>query len=265
MSTGWFRAWLAGHPAANEDEEHVKEVSPPLEQFVVKPIVPLHLGPYDISYTNSALLMTIIVALIVLFLVGATRRNALVPGRLQSVAELTYEFVANMVRDNVGTEGMAFFPLVFAIFMFVLFGNFLGLVPYSFTVTGQAVVTFGLSIFVFIFVTLVGLVRHRMHFFSFFLPPGAPALMAPVMVPIEIVSYLSRPLSLGIRLFANMVAGHTMMAVFAGFVITLGVFGLLPIAINVAMYALEMIVCALQAYVFAILTCVYLNDAIHLH
>lgn len=241
------------------------EVSPALEQFVIKPLVPLHIGRLDISYTNSALLMTIVVALIMLLLVGGTRRGALIPGRLQSVAELSYEFVAGMVRENVGHEGIEYFPLVFSIFMFVLFSNFLGLVPYSFTVTGQIVVTFALSISVFLLVTLVAFIRHGVHFFTFFFPPGAPVFMAPVLVPIEIISYLSRPVSLGIRLFANMMAGHTMMAVFAGFTITLGLFGFLPVAINVAMFALEMIVCALQAYVFTILSCLYLRDAIHLH
>jgi len=243
----------------------VAEVSAPLEQFVVKPLVSLHIGSIDISYTNAALLMTIVVAAVMLLLVGGTRRGALVPGRLQSLAELSYEFVAGMIRENVGTEGIVFFPLIFSIFMFVLFSNFLGLIPYSFTVTGQIVVTFSLSIFVFLLVTVVAFARHGVHFFSFFFPPGAPVFMAPVLVPIEIISYLSRPVSLSIRLFANMMAGHTMMAVFAGFTITLGIFGFLPIAINVAMFALEIIVCALQAYVFTILTCLYLRDAIHLH
>ncbi len=241
------------------------EVSAPLEQFVIKPLVSLHIGSVDISYTNSALLMTIVVAAIMLLLLGTTRRAALIPGRLQSVAELCYEFVANMVRENVGHDGIEYFPLVFSIFMFVLFGNFLGLIPYSFTVTGQIVVTLALALFVFFTVTVVAFVRHGFHFFRFFFPPGAPVFMAPVLVPIEIISYLSRPVSLSIRLFANMMAGHTMMAVFAGFTITLGIFGVLPIAINVAMFALEIIVCALQAYVFTILTCLYLHDAIHLH
>lgn len=241
------------------------EVSAPLEQFVIKPLVPIHIGSTDISYTNSALMMTIVVALIMLLLVGATRRAALVPGRLQSAAEMCYEFVANMVRENVGTEGIEYFPLVFSIFMFVLFGNFLGLIPYSFTFTGQVVVTFALAIFVFLLVTLVAFIKHGIHFFTFFFPAGAPKVMAPVLIPIEVISYMSRPVSLGIRLFANMMAGHTMMAVFAGFTITLGIFGFLPIAINVAMFALEMIVCALQAYVFTILSCLYLRDAIHLH
>src|SRR5579863_2353466 len=147
--------------------------------------------------------MTLVVALIMLLLLGTTRRSALIPGRLQSVSELSYEFVAGMVRENVGHDGIEYFPLVFSIFMFVLFSNFLGLIPYSFTVTGQIVVTFALSIFVFLLVTLVAFIRHGVHFFSFFFPPGAPVFMAPVLVPIEIVSYLSRPLSLGIRLFAN--------------------------------------------------------------
>ena len=241
------------------------QVSPPLEQFVIRPLIPIHIGTADISYTNSALLMTIAVALIMLLLLGPTRRAGLVPSRLQSVAEMSYEFVANMVRQEVGTEGIEYFPLVLSIFMFVLFANFLGLIPYSFTVTGQIVVTAALSLFVFVLVTLIGLIRHGFHFFTFFFPPGAPAFMAPVIIPIEVVSYLSRPMSLSIRLFANMMAGHTMMAVFAGFTITLGVFGFFPIAINVAMFALEVIVCALQAYVFTILTCLYLRDAIHLH
>jgi F-type H+-transporting ATPase subunit a len=237
----------------------------PLEQFMIERIVPLHIGSVDISYTNSALMMTIAVALITLLLVGATRRGALVPGRLQSVAELSYEFIAGMVRENIGHDGIEFFPLVFSIFMFVLFGNMLGLIPYSFTFTSHIIVTFALALFVFFLVTLVAFIRHGVHFFSFFFPPGAPVFMAPILVPIEIVSYLSRPVSLSIRLFANMMAGHTMMAVFAGFTITLGLFGFFPIAINVALYALEVIVTALQAYVFTILTCLYLRDAVHLH
>lgn len=241
------------------------EVSAPLEQFVIRPIIPIHIGTADLSFTNSALLMTLAVALTMLLLVGATRRGALVPTRLQSLAELSYEFVANMVRDNMGTEGIEFFPLVFAIFMFVLFGNFLGLIPYSFSFTGQIVVTFALAIFVFVLATAVGFIKHGFHFFSFFMPPGAPLFMAPVLIPIEIISYMSRPISLGIRLFANMMAGHTMMAVFAGFTLTLGFFGFFPILINVAMFGLEVIVCALQAYVFTILTCLYLRDGIHLH
>jgi F-type H+-transporting ATPase subunit a len=209
--------------------------------------------------------MTIVVVASTALLVLATSRAALVPGRLQSVAELAYEFVAGMVRENVGTEGSEFFPLIFSIFMFVLLGNLIGLVPYTFTFTGQIVVTFALAIFVFLLVTIVAFIRHGIHFFTFFFPKGAPIVMAPILVPIEIISYLSRPVSLGIRLFANMMAGHTMMAVFAGFTVTLGLFGFLPLAVNVALYGLEFIVAALQAYVFTILSCLYLRDAIHLH
>ncbi len=237
----------------------------PLAQFLITRLIPLHIGRYDISFTNASLLMTIIVALITLLLVATTRRAALVPGRLQSVAELSYEFVAGMVRDTIGSEGEQYFPLVFSIFMFVLFANLLGLVPYSYTVTSQVVVTFALAIFVVGLATLVGLLRHRFHFFSFFFPPGAPILLAPILIPVEIISYLSRPVSLSLRLFANMMAGHTMMAVFAGFVVALGFFGFLPIVANAAMYALELVIAVLQAYVFAILTCLYLYDAIHLH
>lgn len=232
---------------------------------MIERIVPLHIGSVDISYTNSALLMTIAVALITLLLVVGTRRRAMVPGRLQSVAEMSYEFIAGMVNENIGHDGIEFFPLVFTIFMFVLFGNVLGLIPYSFTFTSHIIVTFALALFVFLVVVLVAFARHGIHFFTFFFPPGAPVFMAPILVPIEVVSFLSRPVSLSIRLFANMMAGHTMMAVFAGFTITLGFFGFFPIAINVALFALEVIVTALQAYVFTILTCLYLRDAVHLH
>jgi F-type H+-transporting ATPase subunit a len=237
----------------------------PLEQFTIHRLIPIRLGSLDISYTNSALLMTLAVLLATLILVAATARAALVPSRLQSVAELLYEFVAGMVRDNVGDEGRRYFPLVFSIFIFILFGNLLGLVPYSFTFTGQIIVTFALALFVFLFVTILALIRHGIHFFSFFFPPGAPVVMAPLLVPIEIISYLTRPVSLSLRLFANMLAGHTMLAVFAGFTVALGLFGFLPLAFNVALIALELVINLLQAYVFAILTCLYLSDAIHLH
>jgi len=238
----------------------------PLEQFTIVRIIPIHIGKLDLSYTNAALLMTISVALATLLLVAATARASLVPGRLQSVAELLHEFVARMVRDNVGEEGRRYFPLVFSIFIFILFGNLLGLVPYSFSFTAQIIVTFALALFVFLFVTVLALILHRIRFFTFFFPPGAPIVMAPLLVPIEIISYLTRPVSLSLRLFANMLAGHTMLAVFAGFTVALGVFGFwLPLAFNVALIALELVINVLQAYVFAILTCLYLSDAIHLH
>ncbi len=243
--------------------------SGPLEQFLITRLIPLHIGGYDISYTNAALLMTIAVALITLLLVATGRRGTLVPGRLQSVAELSYEFVAGMVHDTIGEEGERYFPLVFSIFMFILFANLLGLVPYSYTVTSQVVVTFALAIFVVGLATLIGFLRHGLRFFSFFFPPGAPVLLAPILIPVEIVSYLSRPISLSLRLFANLMAGHTVMAVVAGFVVSLGLHyvvpGVLPLAVDAALYALELVIAVLQAYVFAILTCLYLYDAIHLH
>jgi F-type H+-transporting ATPase subunit a len=239
--------------------------SGPLEQFMIERLIPLHIGRFDVSYTNAALMMTVAVVLIILLLIGATRRASLVPGRLQSIAELSYEFVAGMVRDNIGHEGIEYLPLVFSLFMFILFGNFLGLVPYSFTFTSHVIVTFALAIFVVGLATVVAFWRHGIHFFTFFFPPGAPVLLAPILVPIEVISYLSRPVSLSLRLFANMMAGHTVMAVFASFVVALGLFGFLPLAVNAALFALEIVIAALQAYVFAILTCLYLYDAIHMH
>jgi len=238
----------------------------PLAQFEIKTLIPLQMGQTDVSYTNSALFMTVTVILITLFLVFGMRRRALVPGRLQSVAELSYEFVANLLRDTVGNEGRKYFPFVFSLFMFILFGNMLGMIPYSFTFTSHIIVTFAMALVVFIGVTVIGFVRHGLHFFSFFVPPGVSVVLWPLMIPIEIISYLSRPISLSVRLFANLTAGHTMLKVFAGFVISLGVVGgFLPLAFVVALTGLELLIAFLQAYVFTILTCFYINDAIHLH
>jgi F-type H+-transporting ATPase subunit a len=237
----------------------------PLHVFQIERIVPLHLGGYDVSFTNSALLMVISLVGITLFLVLGMRRQALVPGRAQSMAELSYEFIANLLRDTVGSEGRKYFPIVFTIFMFVLFGNLLGMFPYSFTFTSHIVVTFALAICVFIGVTILGFAKHGVHFFSFFVPPGVSVALWPLLIPIEIISYLSRPVSLSVRLFANMLAGHTLLQVFAGFVAALGVFGVLPLAFVVALSGLEFLIAFLQAYVFTILTCLYINDALHLH
>ena len=238
----------------------------PLEQFEIKPLVPIHIGGLDLSFTNSALMMTIAVGAATLFLVGGAARREAVPGRWQSMAEMSYEFVAGMVRDNIGTEGRQYFPFVFSLFMFILFGNMIGMIPYGFTFTSHIIVTFGLAALVFVVVTGVGLVRHGMHFFSYFMPSGVPLWMAPLIVPIEIISYLSRPISLSVRLFANMMAGHTMLKVFAGFTVMLGVLGgWIPLAVNVALTGFEILVAVLQAYVFTILTCLYLHDAVHLH
>jgi F-type H+-transporting ATPase subunit a len=181
------------------------------------------------------------------------------------MAELSYEFVVNLIRDTVGSEGRRYFPFVFTIFMFVLFGNMLGMVPYSFTFTSHIIVTFAMALVVFVGVTILGFVKHGLHFFSFFVPPGVSIAMWPLLIPIEILSYFSRPISLSVRLFANMLAGHTLLKVFAGFVPALGLAGVLPLAFVTALSGLEIVIAFLQAYVFAILTCLYINDALHLH
>ncbi|MGB0670739.1 MAG: F0F1 ATP synthase subunit A [Rhodospirillales bacterium] len=238
----------------------------PLHQFEIKRLVPIEFGSFDASFTNSSLFMVLTVATIVLFLSMGMRRQALVPGRWQSMAELSYQFIANLVRDTVGNQGRPYFPFIFTLFFFVLIGNIWGMIPYSFTFTSHIIVTFVMAFFVFVMVTVIALAKHGMHFFSFFMPPGAPIYMAPLLVPIEIISYLSRPISLSVRLFANMLAGHTLLKVFAGFVISLGIIGgWLPLIFVVALTGLEFVIAFLQAFVFTILTCLYLNDALHLH
>ena len=238
----------------------------PLEQFVIKPLIPLHVGGVDISFSQSALWMGISVLLITLLMTLSVRSKALVPGRWQNVSEMLYEFIFGMVNDNLGDESKKYFPFVFSVYMIVLMGNLLGMVPYSFTYTSHIIVTGALALAVFILATGVGIVRHGLHFFSLFLPKGLPWALMPLIVVIEIISYLSRPISLSVRLFANMVAGHTMLKVFAGFSVMLGVvLGVLPMVVNVALYGLEIMIAFIQAYVFAILACIYLKDAIELH
>ncbi|MFT6579825.1 MAG: F-type H+-transporting ATPase subunit a [Alphaproteobacteria bacterium] len=209
--------------------------------------------------------MVITLGLVSAFMILGMRRSAIVPGRWQCAAELAYEFVAGLLRDTVGQEGRKYFPFVFTLFMFILCGNLLGMVPYSFTFTSHIVVTFALAFVIFIGVTVLGFAKHGMHFFSFFVPPGTPLPMYPLLIPIEVISYLSRPISLSVRLFANMLAGHTLLKVIAGFVAALGFFGVLPLAFVVALTGLEILIAFLQAYVFTILTCLYINDALHLH
>ncbi len=237
----------------------------PLHQFNIEHIADFHVGGLDLSYTNSSLLMTIAAVLITVVMVAATRNASLVPGRLQSLAEMLYDFVAKMVDDNVGEEGRQYFPFLFTLFMFILFGNLLGMVPYSFTYTSHIVVTFALAATVFVGVTLIGIARHGFRFLGLFVPHGVPAPLLILLVPIELLSYCIRPFTLSIRLFANMVAGHTMLVIFAGFVGSLGVFFFAPIAMDAALVLLEFLVAVLQAYVFTILSCLYLRDAIHLH
>jgi len=238
----------------------------PLEQFKIDRLIHIPLGGIDASFTNSSLFMLVAIALITLFLTLAMRQSALVPGRWQSMAELSYEFVGKMIRDNVGNEGRQYFPFIFSLFMFILFCNLLGMVPYSFTVTSQIIVTFALALVVFLGVTVIGFIRHGAHFLKLFVPSGVPLALLPLLVVIEVLSYLIRPVSLSVRLFANMLAGHTMLKVFGGFVVALGILGgWAPLAFVVALTGLEIGIAILQAYVFAILTCIYLNDAINLH
>ncbi len=238
----------------------------PLAQFEIKTLVPIEIAGVDASFTNSSLFMVLTVITISLFLIGGMRKGALVPGRWQSMAELSYVFIANMIKDTVGSEGRPYFPFIFTIFMFVLVGNLWGMMPYSFTFTSHIAVTFAMAFFIFVGVTLIAIAKHKLHFLSFFMPPGVPIVMAPLLVPIEIISYLSRPISLSVRLFANMLAGHTLLKVFAGFIISLGVAaGWLPFVFVIALTGLEFVIAFLQAFVFAILTCLYLNDALHLH
>lgn len=239
----------------------------PLAQFEVKKIIPLHLGNYDISFTNASLYMILSVLCIALFVSMGMRRRALVPGRFQMMVELSYNFIANLISENAGKEAVVYFPLVFSLFMFVLFCNLLGLTPYSFTVTSHIIVTFALAAFIFIGVTLLAIAKHGLgHFLGSFLPAGTPGWMAPMMYFIELFSYLARPISLSVRLAANMMAGHTMLKVIAGFVIMLGVLGgWAPFAMLIVLSGFELFVAVLQAYIFTVLTCVYLNQALHLH
>jgi F-type H+-transporting ATPase subunit a len=243
----------------------------PIEQFQIHNLAPLFTaGGHQFNFTNSALLMLIIVAAISLLLIGATAPRAVVPGRLQSIAELSYEFVANTIRASAGNEGMRFFPFVFTLFMFVLFANLIGLIPYSFTVTSQLIVTATLALLVFFIVVGYGFYRNGLHFLNLFVPKGVPKAILPAIVVIEILSFVSRPVSHSVRLFANMLAGHITLQVFAGFIIMLAGAGILgwlgaalPFIMVIMLTALEFLVAFLQAYVFAILTCIYLNDAIH--
>lgn len=244
----------------------------PLDQFKIEPIIPIHIGGVDASFTNSALLMCITVAVASLVVIWGSRGRALVPSRWQSLAEISYEFIAGMIDDNVGHEGRDYFPFIFTLFMFIFFGNLLGLIPYGYTFTGQIVVTFAMAAVVFTGVTIIGIARHGWHFLSFFVPHGVPLVLLLLLVPIELLSYLIRPFTLSIRLFANMMAGHTMLAIFAGFVAPLllaagaiKAFAVVPLAVDILLIFLELLVAALQAYVFTILTCLYLRDAIHLH
>lgn len=245
----------------------------PLDQFNIKVIQPLpELFGYNIDFTNASFAMVLASLLAYLFLRFGMKNRALVPDRMQSVVEVTYEFVSNTLRENAGEEARPYFPFIFTLFMFVLMCNLLGMVPYQFTATSHIVVTFALAASVFVGVTLVALVKHGTKFFGFFLPAGTPWWMAPLMYLIELFAYMARPVSLSIRLTANMVAGHILLKVIAGFVVSmiaggvlLGIFSTLPFALLVVLTGFEIGIAILHAYIFTVLSCVYLNDALHLH
>ena len=238
-----------------------------MTQFEVYRIGPeTKIGSFDISFTNASLFMIISsLAILIIFKLGS-KKNSLIPNKVQLLAELSYSFVSKMISDTAGSKAKPYFAFIFSLFMFVLFCNMFGMIPYTFTVTSHIIVTFVLAAFIFVGVTIIGFIKHGLGYLKLFVPSGVPIVLLPLIVVIEIISYLSRPISLSVRLFANMMAGHTMMKVFGGFVVSLGlVGGWLPLGFSVALTGLELLVAFLQAYVFAILTCIYLNDALNLH
>ena len=239
----------------------------PMHQFIVYRIGPeISLGNIDISFTNASLFMIISALAIISVFFAGTRRKAVIPTKIQLLTELSYTLVSKMISDTAGSKAKPYFPFIFSLFMFVLFCNMLGMLPYSFTVTSHIIVTFALAAIIFIGVTIIGFVNHGIGYLKLFIPSGVPVVLLPIIVIIEMISYLARPVSLSVRLFANMMAGHTMLKVFGGFVISLGIIGgWLPLSFTVALIGLEVLIAFLQAYVFAILTCIYLNDALNLN
>jgi F-type H+-transporting ATPase subunit a len=245
-------------------ERHIDHASP-MHQFVIERFGgPWEIAGIDATFSKAALFMLASTLLVTLFLTVAMRGRAIVPGRWQSIAEVWYQFIADMLKETVGSEGRKYFPLVFSLFSFIVIANLIGMLPYSYTVTSHIAVTGALAVLVFLIVTGIALAKHGLHFFSFFVPKGVPLPMLFLVVPIEVLSYFMRPISHSVRLFANMTAGHTMLKVFGSFVVQMGIFGVLPFALIVALTGLEIAIAVLQAYVFTILTCLYLNDAVHL-
>ena len=243
----------------------------PLAQFEINKLIQLNLGNFDISFTNSSLAMIFTAVFIVTILFFGLQNLKIIPSKIQTLVELSYEFIRDMIGDNIGKEGLKYLPFIFTLFFFILIGNLIGMIPFSFTWTSHIIVTFAIAFFIFLAVTIIAIFKHGLaKFLGFFAPSGVPKLMLFLLVPIEIISYISRPISLSVRLFANMMAGHTLLKVIGGFVFVLGansfiIGGALPLAFLVALTGLEIVIAFLQAYVFAILTCLYINDAIHLH
>ena len=239
----------------------------PMHQFEIYRIGPeINLGTINLSFTNASLFMAVSSITILFLLFLGTKKKLLIPSKIQLITEMSYTFIAKMINDTAGSSAKQFFPFIFTLFMFVLFCNMIGMLPYSFTVTSHIIVTFVLAAVIFVGATIIGFIKHGIKYLELFVPKGVPIVLLPFIVVIEIISYLSRPVSLSVRLFANMMAGHTMLKVFGGFVISLGLLGgWLPLSFSVALTGLEILIAFLQAYVFAILTCIYLNDALNLH
>ncbi len=246
----------------------------PLEQIKIKPLVELQAFGHDISFTNSSLMLAFAVLAIILFFTFGTKNISLVPGRFQLMVESLYEFIANMVKDNVGTQGKKYFPFVLSIFLLVLGANLIGMLPYAFTSTSHIVLTFALAIFAFVIVNIIGFAKHGFKFFKLFVPDGVPLLMIPIISSIEVISYLMRPFTLAVRLAAAMTAGHIVMKIFAGFIISLAslswggfeyIMSVLPMIFAIGLVGLELLVAGLQAFIFSILICIYLNDAVNMH
>lgn len=240
-------------------------MSDPLHQFVITPIFKLKIAGHDLSFTNSSLAIMICTVLICALFGLGVRKKALIPNRLQALVESSYAIIAGTVRENIGTAGMQYFPFIFSVFFLILAGNLLGMIPHMFTFTSHIIVTFVLALIVMSFITILGFVKHGVKFLGVFAPKGLPTWLIPFIAPIEIISYLVRPISLSIRLAANMTAGHIVLKIFAGLSLVGGTYGAMTILLNSAITGLEVVVAVIQAYIFTILTCVYLNDAVNLH
>ena len=237
----------------------------PMEQFLIKPIIPIEVGGVDISFTNSALFMSLAVVVSFVLFALCLRKRTLVPNAAQSVPEGVYEFVNNLLRENVGTDGLKYFPFVFTIFLFVAMGNVLGLLPYSFTFTSHLTAVGSLSLISLFFNVCIGIKKKKIGWLRTFLPRGIPVALAPLIIPIEMISFLSKPFSLTVRLVANMTVGHIMLKIIAGFVVSLGLFGIVPVLFNSAIVCFEIFISLLQAFIYTVLSCIYLRDAIHEH
>ncbi len=240
-------------------------MSNPLEQFVIKPIIPIEVAGVDISFTNSSLFMVLAVVVSTLVMALCLRKRTMVPGMLQSIPESLYEFINNLLRENVGVEGLKYFPFIFTIFVFIAFGNLLGLFPYAFTFTSHLTAVGSLSLVALLFNIVVGIKNKKLGWLRTFLPRGIPLALAPLIVPIEMISFLSKPFSLTVRLVANMTVGHIMLKIIAGFVVSLGVLGIIPLLFNGAIVCFEIFISLLQAFIYTVLSCIYLGEALHEH